>query len=124
MPSKDEAYRRHALHYLTVTRNANSLYSEGGTSFAPGLTLFDLEWANIQAAQEWAQAESGADELAANICNQLPDAATQFVLLRQHPRDQIQWRTAALQCARDLNDRAGEAAHLGNLGLAAVKHTR
>jgi len=109
---------RHAQHYLRVIRSADGLYQQGGESMMRGLALFDQEWGNIQAGQSWAAAHSESDREAATLCSDYPDRATYLLSLRQHPRERIRWREAALAVARELKDREGEAIHLGNLGLA------
>jgi hypothetical protein len=43
------ARRRHAEHYREVLALAGDLYLEGVDDLMRGLTLFDLEWPNIQA---------------------------------------------------------------------------
>jgi len=115
---QDDAARRHATHYVEVLARAKELYKRGGDSIKPGLALFDLEWGNIQAGQAWAAAHAGQEDEAAGLCSRYPDAGTYCLDLRQHPRERIRWREAALAAARRLKDRGAEGAHLGNLGLA------
>jgi tetratricopeptide (TPR) repeat protein len=112
------AFRSHARYYLTVARRSDELYEKGGDSIMRGLALLDLEWPNIQAGQAWAAAHSSHDGDAAKLASGYPDGGTHILLLRQHPREQTRWRKAALDAARQLNDRAAEGRHLGNLGLA------
>jgi tetratricopeptide (TPR) repeat protein len=112
--------RRHAAHYLEVLRRANRLYKEGGGALLRGLRLFDAEWPNIQAGQAWAAAHSQHAEPAAALCDSYPDAGTYCIRLRLHPREQIRWREAALQAARQRGDRSHEGFHLGSLGNAYV----
>src|SRR5207245_1044459 len=114
---REVAERRHAEHYKNVIGGANDLYLRGGESLKKGLALFDAEWANIQAGQAWAAAHAGEDEAAAVLCSAYPNAGAYCLDLRQHPREQIRWREAALGAARRLKNRAAEAAHLGSLGV-------
>jgi tetratricopeptide (TPR) repeat protein len=114
----DEAVLLHARHYLDLLRSANGLYGKGGASVAGGLALFDLEWGNIQFGQAWAAAHAGKDRQIAQLCSDYPDYGTLVLFVRQHPREQIGWRKAAVEAARELKDRAAEGRHLGNLGLA------
>jgi tetratricopeptide (TPR) repeat protein len=110
---------RHAEHYLSVLAECDELYFQGGEAIKDGLARFDAERRNVEAGQEWACRHSGEDETAARLCNQYPDAGAYVLDLRQHPRDErIVWLEAALAAARQLNDRAAEGVHLGNLGLA------
>jgi tetratricopeptide (TPR) repeat protein len=112
------ARRRHAEHYREVLALAGDLYLEGVDDLMRGLTLFDLEWPNIQAGQAWAAAHAEKDDEAARLCSSYAGAGVYVLDLRQHPRQQIQWLEAALAAARRLNDREAEARHLGNLGTA------
>jgi tetratricopeptide (TPR) repeat protein len=112
------AERQHAAHYLEVLRRADALYEEGGGALLRGLRLFDAEWPNIQAGQAWAAAHSQHDEPAAALCDDYPNAGKYSIALRLHPREQIRWREAALQAARQRGDRSHEGFHLGNLGVA------
>jgi tetratricopeptide (TPR) repeat protein len=109
---------RHARHYLEVIRIASGLYVQGGESMMRGLAFFDLEWGNIQAGQSWAAAHAQSDLEAATLCNDYPSYGNDIFVLRQHPRESIRWREAALAAARELKDREGESVHLGNLGIA------
>lgn len=109
----------HAAHYLSVLAGCDELYERGGEAIKDGLARFDAERRNVEAGQEWACRHSGGDETAAWLCNQYPDAGVYVLSLRQHPRDErIVWLEAALAAARQLNDRAAEGNHLGNLGNA------
>lgn len=109
---------RHATHYLGVIKAAEALYLQGGEPLKRGLRLLDLEWRNIQAGHAWAEEQYSENNLAASLCSNYSDAGLYLLDLRLHPREQIRWLEAALAAARRLNDRAAEAAHLGNLGVA------
>ena len=108
----------HAAHYAGVLRRTSELYLEGGDAMLQGLALFDLEWGNIRAGQAWVGAHREADNTAAKLCSDYPDAGVYCLHLRLHPRDWIAWLEAALGAARKLKDREAEGSHLGNLGLA------
>ncbi|MBV9925332.1 MAG: tetratricopeptide repeat protein [Acidobacteria bacterium] len=108
----------HAAHYRTVLRECKALYLKGGDAIKSGLALFDFERRNIEAGQSWVCQHSNGDEAAAWLCNEYPDAGAHLLNLRQHPREIILWREAALASARQLKDRAAEGWHLGTLGLA------
>ena len=109
---------RHARHYLEVIRRAGALYKKGGESIMRGLAVFDLEWGNIQAGQAWAAVHAESNHEAATLCSDYPDRGTYILSLRQHPRERVRWREAALAAARKFKDREGEGVHLGNLGIA------
>jgi len=115
---RDAARKRHAEHFETVLRGANKLYMAWKEGVAQGLKLVDLEVENIKAGQAWAAAHAEEDPTTATLCSDYPVAGVYLLYLRQHPRNQISWREAALDAARHLKDRRAEGAHLGNLGLA------
>jgi len=79
--------------------------------------LFDLESENVEAGQAWAAAHV-QEEAAARLCNAYPNAGRYCLNLRQHARESIRWREAALKAARQLKHRSTEGNHLGNLGAA------
>jgi tetratricopeptide (TPR) repeat protein len=114
----DASVFRHAKHYLAVLSSSDFLYRKGGESMMRGLALFDLESGNIQAGQAWAAAHAARDHDAAKLCSGYPDWGADVLDLRQHRREQILWREAALNAARKLKDGAAEGRHLGNLGVA------
>ena len=103
---------------MKVLRNAGALYERGGDALRQGLALFDAEWGNIQAGQAWATSNAATNEEAAQLCSDYPGYGAFLLMLRQHPREQIRWREAALAAARQLKNRAAEGVHLGNLGIA------
>jgi tetratricopeptide (TPR) repeat protein len=109
---------RHCRYYEKVLRNANRLFEQGGAALQAGLKVYEAELANIERAQAWAVAQSATDPEAARLCSELPDAGNYFFDLRQHPRERVRWREAALVAARTLGNRAAEAVHLSNLGIA------
>lgn len=45
------AYRRHAIHYLSVLIRANDLLLQAGDGYREALALFDFESRNIETAQ-------------------------------------------------------------------------
>jgi len=120
------AQRRHAVHYENVLRAATESYKQGAEGVMRGLTLFDVEWINIRAGQEWAAAPAAQDDEATKLCSTYPNVGAYVLSLRQHPRESIAWFEAALAAARRLEDRQAEGGHLGNLGnaYAALGETR
>jgi tetratricopeptide (TPR) repeat protein len=111
----DAVRLRHARHYLQVAENADDLYLQGGEAAKCGLSLFDLEWKNIQAGQSWA-ASVGADSSTAEVCSEYPNAVQYCLRLRRQADERIRWLKAALQAARKLGKPEFEGTHLGNLG--------
>ncbi|MGD8450650.1 MAG: tetratricopeptide repeat protein [Phycisphaerae bacterium] len=115
---RSAAQQRHAAHYYGVAAAAKRLYLGSAEGVTKGLALFDVEWPNIAAGFAWAQAHAAADDAAARLCSDYPNAGAYCLDLRQHGRKQIVWREAALSAARRLADRRAESVHLGSLGLA------
>jgi tetratricopeptide (TPR) repeat protein len=115
---RGEGQQRHAEHFLEVLRSADSLYKQGGQESRLGLGFFDREWSNIRAGQAWAATQFHKSKEVADLCSSYPDAGTYCLVLRQHPKERIQWRTVGLAAARYLKDRRAEGRHLGYLGLA------
>jgi tetratricopeptide (TPR) repeat protein len=109
---------RHATHYVNVLAAADDLYLQGGEAFMRGLALFDAEWMNIQAGQAWAVRHADDNDTNARLCARYPDAGVYVLLLRQLPRERINWLQQALAAARKSNDRRYESSALGNLGIA------
>ena len=107
---------RHAAHYLAVLRAAKERYMEGHAGVTAGLAAYDAEAAQIAAGQAWAA--TGADEDAARLAMDYPDAGTYVLRLRLHPREWVRWLESGLAAARQLGEWGMEGAHLGNLGFA------
>ena len=115
---RDTGQTRHAIHYADVLAAADKLYRQGGEAIMRGLALFDAEWTNIQAGQAWAARHAGDDDTNAWLCVRYPDYGANVLLLRQHPRERINWLESALAAARKVNDRRSEGNALGNIGNA------
>ena len=108
---------RHAAHYLHVLRIADSFYLKGGDNILNALSLFDRERENILPGQTWA-AGNKQDKNAAQICADYYGAGAYCLTLRLNPHEQIIWLQNALSATREIGDRRGEGAALGNLGNA------
>jgi tetratricopeptide (TPR) repeat protein len=115
--ARDAAQFRHANHYKDVLATAQQSYLRGGDGVLGGLALFDLEWTNIRAGQTWAAACADQNDRAAVLAAGYPAAGAYLLLLRQQPREQIEWLEIAIESARRLRDRAAEGFALGNLGI-------
>ena len=112
-----KAHQLHSAYYLAVLQRANNLLLSGGTSQGSGLKLFDLEWPNISAGQNRARILSSVSPECSEICSNYAGQGS-ILNLRLHPRENIQWLEAALDCARRTGNKKAEGAHLGNLGSA------
>ncbi|PKO20809.1 MAG: hypothetical protein CVU38_18145 [Chloroflexi bacterium HGW-Chloroflexi-1] len=107
---------RHAAHYLSAGREANSLYTQGGDQIAEALRRFDAAWPHLQAAWEWLKTQG--DEAALRWLSDFPGQVVYTLDLRLPPRRKIPLLETALAAARRLGDRRNEGTHLGNLGPA------
>lgn len=116
--SQTDNQRRYASHYKNVSATANNLYLQGGKRLMQGLGLFDLEWTNIQAGHAWAAQYADTDAEALSLCDKYPAQCSKILLLRQHPRERINWLETALTAARKLAQKSAESTHLSNLGTA------
>jgi tetratricopeptide (TPR) repeat protein len=118
MPSKREASRRHAQHYLDVLRAANNYYEQGGINIQTALSRLDDNWGQIQQGQLWVAASAEEDENAAMMCSLFPVVGAELLVLRQDVNGRIRWLEAALPIARHLGQKKTESSCLGNLGVA------
>lgn len=118
MTSLYPVHLRHAQYYLTVLRQANSLYQKGGDDLKQALQLVQLESPNIQIARAWAEMHAGNDDRAALVCSDYQVLGAYLFDLTQHPSQRKSWLEVALASARQLHDRAAEGRHLNNLGMA------
>lgn len=112
-----EAGLYHAQHYLNVLQRADDLYLDGGESLTRGLALLDVERENIEAGQTWAANRASGDDAAASLCSRYPNAGAHCLSQRQHGRERVRWREAALAAAVRIRDRGAERGHLGHLGM-------
>src|SRR5215469_16156826 len=72
----------------------------------------------IRLGQSWAAAIASPHEAAARLSAGYPDVGEMPIYLRLPPHDRIAWGEAASVAARQLGDRAAEAANLHERGLA------
>ncbi len=115
---RDTGQRRHASHYLSVSRETSELYRQGDEELKRGIVLFDLEWPNIKAGQAWAEKYASEDDEAASLCSNYSNAGASVFDIRLYPRERIPRLESALASARRLKDRDVEGIHLGSLGNA------
>ncbi|MEM6392886.1 MAG: tetratricopeptide repeat protein [Planctomycetota bacterium] len=110
--------RRHASVFSQVLAAANALYLEGKS--LDGLGLYDAEATHIRAAYEWTKRHRGESDAAARLAAGYYNAGVHVLRLRLHIRTQIEWLETAIDACRKFDDRTGEGAALGNLGLAVA----
>jgi tetratricopeptide (TPR) repeat protein len=111
----------HGAHFLSVLNTAKEFYRKGGAQNAlDGLALYDREQANIRTGQARVVVamKEAASAVASALVYQYANAGAYVLNIRLHPRDQILWWEAAAEGARLSENRRGEGAALGNLGLA------
>jgi tetratricopeptide (TPR) repeat protein len=114
----EEAYQRHALHYVRVLEAADRLCLQGGDNLVRGLRLFDLEQANILAGQAWAGARAADDPEAAELASDYPAIGAKVLSERLSAGERMAWLEAASRAAQRLGDRLAEGVVLGKLGSA------
>jgi len=115
---EQDAYLKHASHYMEVMEITDRLYQGGGDKMLQGLRLFDLEWENIRSAQDWISGHSGDSNQIAELEMSFPNASVYCLNLRLAPRQRIKWLINAITAARKLNRKDVEGAHFGSLGNA------
>lgn len=122
MPTLRDAYLRYSRHYGSVLRLINDFYMRGGEAAGRGLALFDLNWANINAAYDWSERHSYIDKDAAWLCAYIPHVGADVLDLRQNLFQRIHWLEAALKAVKLFKlDRRLECLHLSNLGTVYVQ---
>lgn len=105
------AATRHADHYVTVLSQAEALYNRDRAGALEGLSLFDLERANIEAGQAWATARMGQDAQAAALAKRYPKSGRNILALRRNPRQKGAWLKAlAASLGRSKDQGAGSSA--------------
>lgn len=112
------ASERYAVFYAGILSETAKQYELGGDDLQVSLSLFDLEWENIQAAQQWSAENSNISEVALELSIQFPISATNLFLLREYRHERIQWLEAGLKSALSINDVDSEAKLLSSLGNA------
>ena len=123
-PAMILARKRQATYYLTLLLSARDLFDAGGKERIRGLKLFDMEWENIQAGQEWAEEFSQKDSEADKLCLSFAEAATPLLVLRHPPNLCIRWLEAALQSAKRQGDEESQTRYLLEVGRQHNKLTQ
>ncbi len=113
---EQEICLKHATHYKDILSAADDLYLKGNDNILVGLRLFDMEWEHIRTGQAWAVATMINNRVSSELCIAYSDAGAYVLNLRQHPREKIRWLELAISASREIGDRRGEGADLGNLG--------
>jgi tetratricopeptide (TPR) repeat protein len=111
-----EAHFRHAGFYWTVLDRIDSMFAQNEKKNVNALPWFDLEWPNIQAAQQWITDNRQTSQAAAHLCSLFPNAGVNMLGQRLSMRQLAAWLEAGLQAAADLGYRQLESHYLGGLG--------
>lgn len=113
--AREPARLRHARNYQKLLWLAQRSFLQGSDSMLKGLTLFDINWMNIQVGQKWASENKSKSDEIAKICISFAGAGS-VLNLRLHPREYIEWLEVALVAACSMKDQNAEASHLVNFG--------
>jgi tetratricopeptide (TPR) repeat protein len=104
------AYYLHTTHYLGLLRSADALYRGGGEARKIGLALFDTEWENVRAGQQWAASRFSEDRENTEAARLVSDYAYdgwQLLSLRVSLDEQARWLENALEGARVMVEVSG-----------------
>jgi tetratricopeptide (TPR) repeat protein len=110
--------KKHALYYLGVAKEADTLFTQSGDALIEGLTLFDREPDNINAGFQWSGRRGESDLEAASICSDYSRYTVQILVLRKSPRAQLELFGLALEAAKRLEDAKAHVPPLIGLGGA------
>lgn len=114
-----EVRYRHAMHYLVQASKADRLYQSGGDETLAGLRFFDACLPHLLHSWQWLQVLHTPAAL--RWVSEFSSRLSTVLGLRIKPADRIELLERAVEAARQLGDRPGEGAHLGNLGLAQAE---
>lgn len=109
---------KYVLYYLDLLRNAGNLYWHSDQESMVGLNLFNLEWTNIQASQEWVINHINEDKAAAIACDYYTYAGAYLLALKRPPDERIRWHEAVVAAAQRLQLRSVEGGNLTFIGIA------
>jgi len=112
----------HAKYYLKVLEKASRLFTrENKAKAQAGLSLFDVEWDNIQAGQAWAGENLSMDKDAPGIACAFARWGADFLPFRLPHTESIQWHDTALSAARRMNDQKTEMEQLTRMGYILLE---
>src|SRR5918992_740124 len=117
MPTRNQAYLRHATHYWALLAVSNDVYKLGGTKVMSALSLLDSEWSNIQIGQRWAEKHINYDEVASSLCCAFPLYGGGPLDLRLSNAEHMHWLKTGLTAARQSCNRQLEGVLLGQIGF-------
>jgi tetratricopeptide (TPR) repeat protein len=107
----------HSLHYSFILRRANDIkLNDRENGYIKALKLIDVEWSNIIAGQKCAANFIEKDNNIAEFYLNYSGSDNEFLALRLHPQEHIDWQEAGLRAAKKLGNKQAEGGFLGNLG--------
>jgi tetratricopeptide (TPR) repeat protein len=120
--SGDERFQAQFLfsnYYASILIQGNKMQLNNEENYYSNvLKLFGIEWNHITAGQKWAAEFIEKDDRFAILCTDYASYARDFITLRLHPRQDIEWQEFGLKAARKLNNHQKEGLSLSNLGTA------
>ena len=119
MPSASDAGLRHAVCFYNIVLDINRAYLQGGQRLMGALSLFDLDWDNIERGQAWSTANFVKYELAAQVCRRI--SVLEILDLRQQFEQRINWLQSGFEASELLADIQGKADTTSKLGIVHAK---
>jgi tetratricopeptide (TPR) repeat protein len=117
MPTRNQAYLRHATHYWALLAVSQDVYKLGGTKVMSALSLLDSEWSNIQISQRWAEGHMNHDEVSSSLCIAFALNGGDLLDIRLSNSEHVHWLEVGLTAARQSGNRKLEGILLGEMGL-------
>jgi len=102
-------------YYRYLLSQSQTIWKEKG--YKAVLDEIDREWHNIVQGQKWSTDNVQINEHAPQLCIGYSNNAAEFISLRLHPQNHIDWLKTGLSAARKLNNQQEECNSLGNLGI-------
>jgi len=119
MTSVFNAGLRYSVCFYNIALDINRAYKKGDQSMKHALSLFDLNWDNIQRSQAWSTANTGKHELAVQVCRRI--AVLEILDLRQRFDQRINWLQSGFEASELLSDIQGKADTTAKLGVVYAK---
>lgn len=111
---------RHAAHFGSLLREVEQSYLQGHDEVVKALNIFDMDWNNIRAGQEWASTHTLTNDNAAYIAARYPFSGAYILQLRLSVETQLEWAWHALRAAQKIRDITILAACLHDVGVAKM----
>ncbi|MCE1253269.1 MAG: tetratricopeptide repeat protein [Anaerolineae bacterium] len=112
------AQGRFAAYYARILALTGEYCRQDGEHYKAGLALFDREWENISAGQDWAAHNQLIDKRVARLMLNYAGSGEDCLEQRLNPRERIRWMDNGLRASRLIENRPGESDMLNHLGRA------